>query len=241
MKSIFLVLPLFLLFSFSAICQIDKRNPTIDVIGSAKITVKPDVGVLIIRLKENNLNFSEAIAGLNKKTKDLTSQIASIGFKEEDIKTTDFKIEEYTVYIKEQNIDSGYVATQSITVDFKNSKETITRILNTFAKSNTDFTLNFNFKLSDELRTKVQDELIKLSVESSKHKANLIASSTGVRLGKIIDIGYGNNYYGGMQELEDKATSAVMAGANAIGEAMIGFTPNDLEFIDHVTITWSIK
>ncbi len=87
----------------------------------------------------------------------------------------------------------------------------------------------------------MQDELIKLSIENSKHKAHLIASSTGVRLGKILDIGYGNNYYGGMQELEDKATSRVMAGGNAIGEAMIGFTPNDLEFIDHVTITWSIK
>ncbi|KAA3440598.1 SIMPL domain-containing protein [Rufibacter hautae] len=198
MKSIFIILPLFLLISFSAISQIDKRNLTIDVIGSAKITVKPDVGILIIGIRENDLNFSDAITSLNKKTKDVTSQIASIGFKEEDIKTTDFKIEKYTVYVKDQNIDSGYVATQSITVDFKNSKETITRILNTFAKSNTDFTLNFDFKLSDELRTKVQDELIKLSIESSKHKAQLIASSTGVRLGKILDIGYGNNYYGGM-------------------------------------------
>ncbi|MBC3540687.1 SIMPL domain-containing protein [Rufibacter sp. H-1] len=150
MRNILLVL--FLLLSFSAISQIDKRNPTIDVIGSAKITVKPDVGILIIGIRENNLNFSEAITGLNKKTKDVTSQIVSIGFKEEDIKTTNFEIEKYTVFIKEQDIDSGYVATQSITVDFKNSKETITRILNTFAKSNTDFTLNFNFKLSDELR-----------------------------------------------------------------------------------------
>ncbi|WP_192822734.1 SIMPL domain-containing protein [Rufibacter sp. LB8] len=243
MKFFLLALPLFFL-TLSAFCQADKKNPTIDVIGSAKITVKPDVGVLIISIKNNHLNFSEAITGLNTKTKDITSQIASIGFKEDDIKTTDFTINKHTVYVKEKEmeVDSGYVAMQRIKVDFKNNKETITKILNTFAKSRTDFTLNFDFKLSDELRTKVQDELIKLAIENSKHKAQLMAQSTGVRLGKIIDISYGNRYYGGMQDLEDKATSADMVEANAVGTGpMMGFTPNDLVFIDNVSIIWSIK
>ncbi|RAU82612.1 SIMPL domain-containing protein [Pontibacter arcticus] len=235
-----LLILLLISLAFSSYGQKNKEVPTIQVVGSSKISVKPDIGILVISIKSHDMNFSEAIVGLNKKTVDVSNQIAAIGFKADEIKTTDFQVNEHTVYRRGESVDSGYVATQNVKVEFLNNKETITKILNTFSKSQTDFTLNFNFKLSDELREKVQDQLVQFAIKSSNEKAKLIAESSGVRLGKIKEINYGNNYYAGMREVEDKAEYEVAA-AGAPSEAMIGFTPNDLMFSDNVLIIWKIK
>lgn len=226
--------------AFISYGQKNKEVPTIQVVGSSKISVKPDIGVLVISIKNHDMNFSEAIVGLNKKTVDVSNQIAAIGFKADEIKTTDFQVNEHTVYRRDESVDSGYVATQNVKVEFSNNKDTITKVLCTFSKSQTDFTLNFNFKLSDELREKVQDQLVQLAIKSSNEKAKLIAESSGVRLGKIKEINYGNNYYAGMREVEDRAAYEIAA-AGAPSEAMIGFTPNDLMFSDNVLIIWEIK
>lgn len=228
------------MMTLTAYGQKNKEVPTIQVVGSSKISIKPDIGILVISIKDHDMNFSEAIVGLNKKTVDVGKQIVAIGFKSDDIKTTDFQVNEHTVYRRGESVDSGYVATQNVKVEFPNDKENITRILNTFSKSQTDFTLNFDFKLSDGLKEKVQEELLQLAIKSSTEKAKLIAESSGVRLGKIREINYGNNYYAGMREVEDRAVYAV-ASAVAASEPMIGFTPNDLLFTDNVLVIWEIK
>lgn len=239
MRQVFLILFLTTI-SISAIGQVDKQQPTIQVVGNAKLSIKPDLGVLVIRVTNKNMNFSQAITGLNDKTKDLTRQIVGIGFKQDDIKTTDFQIEENRIYRREEYIDSGYVARQSIKVDFKNQRDIITKILNTFSKSTTDFTLSFDFKLSDELKAKAQDELVRLAIKDSKDKAKLIAESAGIKLKRIKDISYGMNYFGGMREVEETAAFKVMA-SSAPSDAIVGFTPNDLLFADNVLITWEIE
>src|SRR5688572_13895961 len=88
-------------------------KPILEVVGSATIKVRPDLGTLIISISNQNLSFGETVIGLNKKTKDISGQITKqIGFKEADLKTTDFTINKHTVYRKDERVDSGYVATQ---------------------------------------------------------------------------------------------------------------------------------
>lgn len=229
-----------LLLTFTSFGQSEKQAPTIQIVGTSKVSVKPDLGVLVIQIASVNMNFSQSIVGLNDKTKDITKQIIGVGFKEEEIKTTDFEIQVNRVYRRNESIDSGYVAHQSVKVEFKNQKETITKILNTFSKSRTDFTLNFDFKLSDELRTKVQDELLKLAIKDAKNKGKLIAESSGVKIKKIKDINYGLTYYGGMREVQQHGEYMAMASSPA-DAALIGFTPNDLLFEDSVLMTWEIE
>jgi len=160
--------------------QTEKNPPTIKVLGNSRTMVKPDIGVLIIQVSNKSMNFSETLTGLNEKTKDVTRQILSVGFKENDIKTTDFQIHENRIYRNDSYIDSGYVATQNVKVEFKYSKDNITKILTTFSKSKTDFNLNFDFELSDDLKEKSQQELIRLAIKDAKTKARTIADASEI-------------------------------------------------------------
>ncbi len=231
------------LFLFSTLCsfaQTEPKTSSLQVVGHGKMYVKPDLGVLIIRIHYKHLNFSQSIVGLNEKTKEMSKQIVAMGFKEEDIKTTDFQINENKVYARDRYIDSGYIASQNVQVEFKNQKETITKILSTFAKSKTDFSVNFNFKLSDTLKTKAQDELIVMAIKDAKRKSKLIGTSAEVTLKKIKEINYGTPFSGGVSELRDVRVFKAMA-TEAPHENISGFTPNDLLLEDSLSIVWEIE
>ncbi len=232
---------LFLLLSvtISAFAQTDITPQTLQVLGYSKMSVVPDLGIMTISITNKDLVFSQAIVGLDSKTRDVSKQIIGLGFEEDDIKTTDFQIGENRVYRRQTYIDSGYVARQNIKLEFKYQKETITKILNTFSESRTDFALTFDFRLSDALRDKTQTALIKLAIKDAKEKADLIGKSSGVTLKKIRNVSYGTNYSGGMKEVQ--AAAGYQMSARAGGDAVAGFTPSDLLMADNVLITWEIE
>lgn len=227
--------------TFNSFCQTEKELPKIEVVGTAKVLISPDVGELIIQITSLSMDFSQSIVGLNEKTKDVSKQVIGLGFKEGDIKTRDFDVQVNRVYRRQETIDSGYVAQQSVKVEFQNRKEMITRILNAFSKSRTDFTLSFEFKLSEDLRIKVQGELLRLSIKDAKNKAALIAEASGVKVKRIKEINYGTEYYAGMREVREHGEYLEMASAPAAASSLSGFTPNDLLFQDSVLITWEIE
>ena len=217
--------------------QTEKNPPTIKVLGNSRTMVKPDIGVLIIQVTNKSMNFSETLTGLNEKTKDVTKQILSVGFKENDIKTTDFQIHENRIYRNDSYIDSGYVATQNVKVEFKYSKEIITKILTTFSKSKTDFNLNFDFKLSDDLKEKSQQELIRLAIKDAKTKARTIADASDVKLKRVYEVSYGEAFATRYMAEASDARFKTMA-AN---EPMQSFTPEDVTLTDSVMMTWEIE
>jgi len=230
-----LVLSIYLSSSFA---QNNNSSPTLQVIGVSRLSIRPDVGVLVIKITNVNMSFSDAITGLNEKTRDISRQIIALGFKEDEIKTTDFEVDVNSFYRKEESIDSGYIATQAVNVDFKNQSDVIAKILTVFSKSSTDFTLSFKFKLSGPLKQKAQEELLRLAVKDSKDKSKLIAESSGVKLKRIKEIRYGTAYYEAMRQVENVYQTAVESAKDV---KFSGFTPNDLLFEDGVVVTWEIE
>lgn len=224
--------------AFYAFGQFDPKSPRIEVAGESKISVHPDLGVLILRISSKNLVFNQTITGLNAKTNDVSKQIVKLGFKEDEIKTTDFQIVENKIYRRDEYIDSGYIAYQSLKVEFKNQKETITKILNAFSKSSTDFTLSFDFKLSEELKSKTEQELIRMAISDCRQKATLISTAAGVKLKRIDRINYGTTS-GGPIMYENRADFKTMAARSA--DTVSGFIPNDVLLSDNISIIWEIE
>ena len=235
------LLCLLLICSFTSFSQELKPQPSLQVSGHGRLSVHPDQGVLSIQVKNISLNFSESIVKLNKKSQDISSQINAIGFSKNAIKTTDFQINNYTVYRKGENIDSGYIATQNVEVVFKNTKENITKIINTFSKSKTDFGLNFSFKLSDSLKAVTQKEIIRLSVADASEKAKILAESASIKLKRIREISYGGSF--GNEGMNDRPGVRMMAESSAIraDDPLVGFSPKDLILTDNVNMIWDIE
>ena len=90
-------------------------------------------------------------------------------------------------------MDSGYIASQSMSMEFPNSKENIGKILTAFSEGKpkkVDAEISFGFKLSDDLRSKLNAQVIEKAVRDAKKNADLPAKYTGVSVKSVLRIEY---------------------------------------------------
>ncbi len=123
---------IFFLITIISTAQNEDKSKTLEVVGFAKVSISPDMGILNINISEIDMHFSQSITRLNNKSEDIANQLKKIGFEQSAIRTENFDVRKNTVYRNNKNIDSGYIATQQIHLEFKNDQKNITKILNQF-------------------------------------------------------------------------------------------------------------
>lgn len=203
--------------------------------GEASIQVAPDLGILNIQLNAHGMEFSKAISGLSALEKDVLKKLEKIGYKREQVKTADFSVYENRVWYEGRSYDSGYVARQSMSLEFANTKEKIGEILNTFATEDTNMELSFTFGLSQSLEQAKSDEVIALAVKDAKRNADLIAAASGVSLGHVLRIDYHVDASVFSPRDEMYRMDAKMTGSSE------GFEAKALTVSDGVVITYEIE
>lgn len=229
-----------LLITFHSIGQNEDNSKTLEVVGFSKVSITPDIGILNINISHIDTAFSKSIHGLNSKSADINNQLKEIGFKQLAIRTNNFDVQKNSVYRDNKRIDSGYIASQQIQLEFKNDKNNITKIFSQFSNSATEFDLNFNFKLSDALKESVQRQIIKLATEDAFNKAKLISEASRIEMSKVREIKYGNNFSGGMRLFNNDQglNEVVISGKSSISQ---GFTPSDIVYSDNILVIWDLK
>ncbi len=234
-----IVLLCFFITSFISYSQTTTNDSTLEIVGTAQMSVSPDVGILNLDISHIGKAFSQSIEGLNKKSRELTQQLKQIGYQESTIKTTNFDVRKNRIYRDNKSIDSGYVASQRLQLEFKNDKENIAKLLNQFSSSNQEFSLNFNFKLSEDLKAKVQNDIIKLATANAYSKAKLIAEAANVEIDGIQHINHGHIQNGSMRS----STELLMADAESTRSNMEsqGFTASEVVYSDHILVIWKLK
>ncbi|WP_203296804.1 SIMPL domain-containing protein [Luteirhabdus pelagi] len=220
----------------------DNKEPILQVLGSAKVIIKPDLAVLNINASEIEETMALAVQELGDKSDFYTNLLKKLDFKQNDLKTTQFSVSKNRVYQNNRYVDSGYVASQKIRLEFKYKKETLKRILTELSNSQEEIDFSFDFKLSDELKSDVQDKILEYAVADSKKKAEKIASSADVKILRISKITYGGwgSGDGGMQQVE-RENRYPIAMASSADNTVFNFTPDDLLFRDTITVEWLIE
>ncbi|WP_028980150.1 SIMPL domain-containing protein [Sporocytophaga myxococcoides] len=217
------------------------EKPTLNVTGSARVIVKPDLGVLNISVSEIKLKMSDAIKALGEKSYHYNDLLKKLGFNEKEIKTTSFSVSQNRVYRNNEYIDSGYVAFQNIRIEFTYSQQILQKIVGEFSKSEKPINFNFDFELSETLKQKVQTQIIDYAIKDGSEKAATMAKASKVKLVSISHISYGSwSSDEGMQLVERRHEYSASMAPEGVGESF-NFTPDDLTFRDSVTITWNIE
>ena len=224
-------------------CQLSAHSEpktTLEIKGQGEIKTLPDIGVINLFIQVVDKQFGNTVTRLNDKTDKIYAQLEKIGFKKEQIKTTNFSVNVNRVYNQGKTYDSGYIGTQSVIAEFVNKKEMITSIINSFAESNTGVQFNFSFGISDQKRNEMRNELIQLAVKDATSIAKLITASTERQLDKIVEIKYGNGentniFNTGMLD------ENVRVGFGAAIKRDMGFEVKEMKFNDFVVIKWLMK
>lgn len=208
---------------------------TLEVKGVGTYTVMPDLGVLTIEATIINPKFADAVRSLNSKIEQLITQLQTVGFKKDAIKTADFSVAKNLVWENNKNVEKGYLARQTIFVEFPNTKERIGAIITSFMNSENDVRFSFHFILSAEKEKRVTDTVLALAIGDAQYRAELIAATAKQTLGPVHRIIYG------AQNAVPMVKSAAMMSRGGTADESFGFDVKELTLTDDVTIVWELK
>jgi uncharacterized protein YggE len=236
MKVLKLVTFIILVSAVPILAQTQKSS-SLEVKGEAHLKVKPDLAIVDISFSAMNMIFNKAVKEVNEKNDILIKELEKNGFKKEEIKSSSFTAGKNTIWSRDRAIDSGYVASQTVVLEFVYSKERVTKLVEAFSQSTIGLAFNFNFILSESASKAARNKLIELSITDAKEKAELIAKSSMTKLGTIQTIQYGDINSMQPQPLMYKAMENNQSAPGGFG----GLNIADIEIADEITVIWNIS
>ncbi len=163
------------------------------VTGTGKLSVKPDTTVISISTEETYASYEQTLEKSSEATLILKEAIKSAGLDSKDLKTRSFSIDTAyeTIYDDKNNPKRrfiGYSYSQNTSIAFPSNNKQLGKLLYAVANCPLDAEISLRFTLANPEPWK--DVLLKNAVEDSRHKAEILASVSDVRLGEIKKIDY---------------------------------------------------
>jgi uncharacterized protein len=204
----------------------------ITVSGEGKASVTPDIAVTTLGVTTEGKTSEETVSQNDKKMNEIIKEIGALGIDKKDIKTTNYNLyPKYTYTDNNGSYIDGYTLSQEITLKIRNFEKVGDVIQKaTSLGANTISQLQFTVDNPDAAK----NEAMTQAIEKAKAKATAMATSSGLKLGSLVNV-----YEGGssgspvpMYGIAEKSSDSGMGGGVApapdiqVGEQEIVVTMN---------------
>lgn len=217
----------------------------IRVTGYGQLKLPPDLTRLMIGLTGTEKEYAQALTRCEEKTRALREAVAPFGFAEEDLKTTEFRVD--TRYESEQDkhgnwrqVFAGYQYTHRLKLEFPVDNDRLGKVLYAVAHADTVPEMSLQYTVADVEAAK--NALIGKAVEDAREKAAILTQAADVALGEVLSINYAEN---GMRFETDtmflrEESAAFGAPRMKAASYDMAVQPDDITVRDSVTVVWEI-
>lgn len=216
---------------------------TITVKGIGRLSLKPDLTVVSLKLKTVRAVYDEAMDEAAKRLEQLRSAITEIGFAKDDLKTTDFDVGAEYESERDENgnykrIFVGYRVTHGLKLEFDFDSRQLSRVLAAIAACIAEPELNVRFTVKD--REAVNAALLENACANAREQAQLLADASGVKLHKLLSVSYNWGELQLYSPTDYEVDELCMMKAGSAPAAM-DIEPDEINVRDSVTFVWRIK
>lgn len=215
---------------------------TITIKGVGKVSVKPDLIVVSIRLETENKEYDKTMELASEKINILNKSLQEIGFEKNAVKTTNFNVRTNYENVKTENgnyknVFCGYVCTHNLKIEFDFDINRLSKVLSAISEclAKPEFSISFTVKDS----TVISAELLKSASQNAKEKAEILCGASDVKLGELVSIDYNwgeiNVYSNTNYNIERGCM--LKAGACSVN---IDIEPENINVNDTATFVWEI-
>jgi len=223
---IILILSLYFLISFAY-----ASDDGIQVIGTAKVSVVPDMATFSFSINERGKILSNLKASVDDKSTSLVSFCKKLGIDSKHITSSEISIRPQYNYQTKSFI--GYEVSRDIKV-ILNKLNKYSELVN--GAINTGITTIRSVNLDIKDRVSLENKALGSAIEAAKIKAEIIVNNTGTKLGKVLSVKEGSlpfeaehyKYRG----LSESAPVAMKQGA---------FEPGEITITTNVVIMYEIN
>ena len=164
------------------------KMSTFDVTGEGKVIVAPDQATISMGVSETGNSLKEVQNAVNTKMTNLSKSLKELGVEAKDIQTTNYN------YYPDYQYKNTYHASSSVSVVVKDLDK-VSPALDLITKLGLDNVSGPVFGLSDSLNSKSMKEARALAIDKAKTKAEELASLSGMKLGRIMNVSESNLGY----------------------------------------------
>lgn len=181
----------------------DIGKNTISITGEGKVLAKPEIGQVDLSVMTEAKTVSPAVSENTSKMNKITQGMKELGIKEEDLKTIDYNIYPKYQYLAGKSEIIGYEVRQTLRVKVRDLDKT-GQVLEKAASLGANLVGSLEFTFDEP--EKLKDEAREKAILNAKKKAEDLASSLGVKLGKIVSFTESTepepspSYYGALKE-----------------------------------------
>ncbi|HLD04853.1 MAG TPA: SIMPL domain-containing protein [Candidatus Nanoarchaeia archaeon] len=222
----------------------NQQIPQISSSGEGEITTSPDQATAYVQIVTQGKIASEAQTynkALANKVKDT---FLNNGLKEEDIETSSYNVNPERVYIPPKDPNTvetyqirGYTVTHAFKVTVKDLDK-LGEMVDDAVKAGANSVDNVVFGLSKQKEIQVKGEALKIASKKAKEKAEAIADSLGIRLGKVLSASESGGYTPYYSDYRFAANKAMDVAAEA---APSPITPGKVDVQTSVNLVYEIN
>ena len=171
-----------------AVTQTQKAS-TFDVSGTGSVTVAPDEAQVSLGVQKSAPTVAAAQNQTNQVVKDLTDKLTAMGIAVADIRTSQYSV--YPSY-NPQGMPSGYTVSSTTLVKIHDFTK-VGPVLDLSGQLGLNQVGGLSFTLSDTLEAKTMSDARKQAIDAAEKKAQELASLSGMKLGRIVNVTEGQN------------------------------------------------
>ena len=210
---------------------------TITVSGTGEVVTQPDEATMYLQIEMTKKTAAEAQSEDAAITAKVLGALKDAGIKKDDIETSSFSLYPRYEWNEAENrqVQTGYQVQHTLKVKTADTLD-VGKYMDTAVSAGVNTIQNVNFGLSKEKQKTVNAEALKKASGMAKDKAQSIADSVGVGLGKLQTVSESNvdyipyTYYPRMAFAEEAAK-----------DVSTPISPQDVEVRAYITLVYEIR
>jgi uncharacterized protein YggE len=202
--------------------------------GEGKATAVPDIVTITLGVETRNVSASAAASENAKLMNSTINALLSAGLKKKDVQTSQYSLTTQTEENPVSTTGTGknktppvFVATNQVTAKM-NVSEDIGKVLDAATAAGSNSVTGISFDLRNPKPQ--MDMALANAVNDSRRKAEIMAATAGVKLGKILELSEGYGY----------TSSNAPRAAFSLSAASTPVLPGEMEITASVTATYEI-
>lgn len=218
-----------------------EEKRTIHIKGTGYAAQIPDTIVLSLALISQNKEYSAAVTIGNQQVEILREAIVKAGFKPGDLKTINFNVR--SIYENEEyregsskryrQIFVAFECRHDLRLAFNLNNDKLNAAIDAIAASlvQPKISIAFTIKNAEDFN----DKILKSAAKDAKHKAKILCTALGIKLGKLLEVNYS------WDELTGQRENVLCRDTAAAEKNSFDFKPDEIKASDTVDFLWEIE
>lgn len=212
---------------------------TISVKGVGKVSLSPDLCEVRFSLCALEKEYGQTVKSAERQLEGLRKSLLDAGFAKKMLKTENMSVN--ASYKSERGSDGnyrsvfeGYLCRHELLLSFPFDSKRLSKVLYAVTESLSEPGLNISFTVKD--REKARTALLENAAKDAKRNAETLARASGVKLGELLSVSYGENDLPFRSRTNFTAESVRMA-----KNADFSVTPEDIRLEESVLFVFGIE